>query len=155
MDAEQFRLLHKVSYPSSFARWQSVSTLFDPFAQLLEELFPRVHKSLTVERVGQNDLSLIFTWKGTNSSLKPLMIASHMDVVPIDPITEHQWTYVAEWSFTTIDVNNEADSNDNSGSNYDSRSNKYNHIVTIMETVLIQANNHDPITMTIVMMITV
>src|SRR4030095_2539054 len=61
--------------------------------QYLQQTFPRVHAALTRETVA--DYSLLYTWKGTNSSLAPILLMSHQDVVPIEPGTEKDWTHPA------------------------------------------------------------
>jgi len=58
---------------------------------LMERAFPRVHRELTKESVG--DHSLLFTWRGKDQRLKPILLMAHMDVVPIDPTTESSWHY--------------------------------------------------------------
>lgn len=35
----------------------------------------------------------LFTWPGTNTSLQPLILMAHEDVVPVLPATENKWTY--------------------------------------------------------------
>ncbi|MEA3327321.1 MAG: M20 family peptidase [Chloroflexota bacterium] len=76
--------------------------------RLLKTLYSQVHAQLKVETV--NDLSLLYTWEGRNPELKPIMLISHMDVVPAD---EEGWTYppfsgeIAEgfvWGRGTLDV---------------------------------------------------
>jgi carboxypeptidase PM20D1 len=59
----------------------------------LRQSFPRVHAALTRETVA--DYSLLYTWKGKNSSLAPLLLMSHLDVVPVEPGTERNWTHPA------------------------------------------------------------
>lgn len=54
---------------------------FKEFHKLLEELFPLVHQKLEKTVIG--DGNLLFYWKG-KSSAKPLVLMSHMDVVPAD-----------------------------------------------------------------------
>ncbi len=61
------------------------------FHQLLRTLFPSVHSKLQVEQI--NDYSLLYTWTGSDPSLQPVLLAAHMDVVPIEPGTETQWTH--------------------------------------------------------------
>jgi carboxypeptidase PM20D1 len=41
-------------------------------------------------RMQVNEWSLLYTWRGTNSSLKPLLCISHLDVVPAT--AEAAWT---------------------------------------------------------------
>ncbi|MEE8514121.1 MAG: M20/M25/M40 family metallo-hydrolase, partial [Gammaproteobacteria bacterium] len=55
--------------------------------------FVNVHKHLKRETV--NELSLLYTWEGTDPSLKPILLLAHMDVVPVEPGTEKSWTHSA------------------------------------------------------------
>ena len=57
----------------------------------LERQFPRVHRTLRRETV--NRFSLLYTWQGSDPSLKPILISAHMDVVPVEPGTEKDWTH--------------------------------------------------------------
>ncbi|HET6268249.1 MAG TPA: hypothetical protein VFG11_11065, partial [Acidobacteriota bacterium] len=61
------------------------------FHQYLETTFPHVASALTHETV--NGYSLLYTWKGQNESLAPIVLISHMDVVPIAPGTESKWSH--------------------------------------------------------------
>ncbi|KSA03541.1 uncharacterized protein AC631_00680 [Debaryomyces fabryi] len=63
---------------------------FEEFHTFLKKTFPEVHQNLKVETI--NKFSLVYTWKGS-SDKKPIMLAAHMDVVPVDPKTMNQWTY--------------------------------------------------------------
>ena len=83
----------------------------------IEQSFPLVHSTLAWEKVWPcsphssrghpspngmgcvmgtcgvlqvNEWSLLYTWRGTNSSLKPLLCISHLDVVPVT--SEAAWT---------------------------------------------------------------
>jgi carboxypeptidase PM20D1 len=60
------------------------------FHKFLEESFPKVHSTLTREVVG--DYSLLYTWKGQEDAGKPILLMAHMDVVPVEPGTEGNWT---------------------------------------------------------------
>jgi carboxypeptidase PM20D1 len=63
-----------------------------PFLALhdhLERSFPRVHAALRRERV--NGLTLLFTWPGSDPSLRPILLMGHMDVVPVEEGTEAHW----------------------------------------------------------------
>lgn len=40
-----------------------------------------------------SDYSLLFIWKGSEPSLEPVLLMSHMDVVPVVPGTEADWTH--------------------------------------------------------------
>ena len=60
-----------------------------------------------------SDYSLLYTWKGSDSTLAPYLLMSHMDVVPVAPGSEPDWTHppfagdIAEgyvWGRGTIDT---------------------------------------------------
>lgn len=55
----------------------------------LETAFPRVHSQLRRETVGTH--SLLYTWQGSESSLDPILLTGHLDVVPVEPGTEATW----------------------------------------------------------------
>jgi len=57
----------------------------------LEKTFPQVYAKLDHEIVGANNL--LFTWKGSDGSLKPIVMLGHQDVVPIEAGTESKWTH--------------------------------------------------------------
>ncbi|KAG8737510.1 alpha 1,2-mannosyltransferase 2.4.1 [Ceratobasidium sp. 414] len=49
--------------------------IFDKFHKYLEEQFPGVHKTLKLEKV--NTYGLLYTWPGSDPSLKPLLLMGH------------------------------------------------------------------------------
>jgi carboxypeptidase PM20D1 len=49
----------------------------------LQTAFPRVHSHLQRERVASN--SLLYTWPGSDPTLKAILLIGHMDVVPVEP----------------------------------------------------------------------
>src|SRR5918993_694045 len=55
----------------------------------LQAAFPRAHSQLRRETVGTH--SLLYTWHGSDPSLKPILLAGHLDVVPVEPGTEGKW----------------------------------------------------------------
>lgn len=55
----------------------------------LEASYPATHASLTREVVA--DHSLLYTWQG-RSDLDPVLLMAHLDVVPVEPGTEEEWT---------------------------------------------------------------
>ncbi|KAF9529825.1 hypothetical protein CPB83DRAFT_851636 [Crepidotus variabilis] len=64
-----------------------------PFKDLhsyLHITFPQIHSQLDLSIV--NEYALIYTWRGTNRDLKPLMLTGHLDVVPVDTDL-NQWTH--------------------------------------------------------------
>lgn len=67
---------------------------FASFAELhkyLKHTFPAIYEKLTVETV--NKYGLVYTWQGTNDSLKPILLTAHQDVVPVEWATSNRWTY--------------------------------------------------------------
>lgn len=59
------------------------------FHRWLEKTYPAVHRVLKREAV--NEYSLLYTWKGQNPSLEPVIFLAHMDVAPVDAGTESDW----------------------------------------------------------------
>ena len=55
----------------------------------LEAGFPRVHARLQRETVATH--SLLYAWRGSDPSLQPILLAAHLDVVPIEAGTQAQW----------------------------------------------------------------
>ncbi|KAH9027920.1 carboxypeptidase S, partial [Lactarius hengduanensis] len=68
-------------------RWEA----FGPFHDYLLRSFPLTHETLTLTKV--NTYGLLYEWKGSGDTLKPLLLAAHQDVVPVDPKTIDQWKY--------------------------------------------------------------
>jgi carboxypeptidase PM20D1 len=66
------------------------SAAFRALHEYLRVSFPLVHQKLTRETVA--GLSLLYTWRGTDSTLAPVVLMGHLDVVPVIPGTEAQWT---------------------------------------------------------------
>ena len=55
----------------------------------LQRAFPRVHSDLQRETVAKH--SLLYTWPGSDPTLKAILLVGHMDVVPVEPGTEDEW----------------------------------------------------------------
>ena len=77
----------------------------------IEKVFPNVHSSLKKEIIG--GYSLLYIWQGSDPNLKPILLMSHQDVVPVKSGSEKEWTYppfggnIAEgyiWGRGTLDV---------------------------------------------------
>ncbi len=65
---------------------------FDRFAEFRDFLvhtYPLTHERLDRELVA--DHSLLYTWTGTDESVKPIVLMAHQDVVPVEPGTEGGW----------------------------------------------------------------
>lgn len=65
---------------------------FIKFHAFLEQTFPKFHAVLKKEIIGQ---SLLFTWKGRDDKLKPILLMAHQDVVPANDS--------AKWSVMPFD----------------------------------------------------
>ena len=64
----------------------------EQFKQLhayLEAKFPLTHANLKREVVA--DLSLLYTWQGSDPQAQPILLMAHQDVVPVAPGTEGDW----------------------------------------------------------------
>ncbi|RDB15819.1 Carboxypeptidase S [Hypsizygus marmoreus] len=68
-------------------RWD----VFAPFHEYLLGAYPLVHTTLNLTKV--NTYGLLYVWEGSDASLKPLLLAAHQDVVPVDPTTVDKWTH--------------------------------------------------------------
>lgn len=66
----------------------------EPWIQLhqwLEETYPAAHAAMQKELV-PDTLTLLYTWTGSDPSLKPVLLMAHQDVVPVNIGTEGDWT---------------------------------------------------------------
>jgi Gly-Xaa carboxypeptidase len=54
-------------------------------------LHPHRHSTLRLTKV--NTYALAYHWEGSDGSLKPILLAGHQDVVPVDPDTISAWPY--------------------------------------------------------------
>lgn len=68
-------------------RWD----VFAQFAEYLHETFPRSHKILSLEKI--NGHGLLYTWQGSDRTLKPTVLMAHQDVVPVPEKTLEQWEH--------------------------------------------------------------
>jgi len=64
------------------------STQFRKFNTFLSDSYPLVHERL--EHKVFNEFSHLYTWKGENGNLKPIVLMGHLDVVPIASL--RAWT---------------------------------------------------------------
>jgi carboxypeptidase PM20D1 len=62
---------------------------FQALHEYLTAEFPRLHAALERETVATH--SLLYTWRGTDLSARPILLAAHLDVVPVEPVTEPAW----------------------------------------------------------------
>lgn len=68
-------------------RWE----VFYEFAAYLKKAFPLTHEKFNLTKV--NTHGLVYYLKGSNEDLRPILLASHQDVVPIPEETVPRWTY--------------------------------------------------------------
>ncbi|KAJ7036819.1 hypothetical protein C8F04DRAFT_1209977 [Mycena alexandri] len=65
--------------------------IFADFHAYLSRAFPLVHANLRLQKI--NTYGLLYEWTGSDNTLKPLLLAAHQDVVPVDPFTVGDWTH--------------------------------------------------------------
>ena len=66
---------------------------FQALHDLMRSSFPRAFSALKTEVIVGG--SLLMTWQGSDPSLKPILLLSHQDVVPVSPGTEGDWQHPA------------------------------------------------------------
>ena len=78
----------------SFGDTLAIDTVeFTKFRVFMETTYPVMHQKLP--RQIFSNFSYVFTWVGKNASLKPYVLMAHMDVVPVEPAAEKNWTVPA------------------------------------------------------------
>lgn len=89
-EAESLRLAEKLSLMIKYDTTSHANTAetekFLGFHKVLEKLFPLVHEKLEKTEIDGN---LLYYWKG-KSSLKPILLMSHQDVVPAEGKWSHE-----------------------------------------------------------------
>jgi len=87
------RLAGAIRFPTvSYATGAPIDTAaFLGLHDYLAASFPMVDSALTREVVG--GLSLIYRWPGADTSLAPVVLMGHMDVVPVPAPTLDQWSH--------------------------------------------------------------
>lgn len=67
---------------------------FSPFSRWLTRAFPAIHRTNSlIRREFVHKHGLLYTWEGSDPSLKPLLLMAHQDVVPVENSTLNQWTF--------------------------------------------------------------
>ena len=74
-----------VSYQAPELKNQSQ---FSGFIDWVHSSYPKVHRSL--EYIQIND-TMLYRWPGSDSSLQPILVTGHYDVVPVIPGSHSQW----------------------------------------------------------------
>lgn len=84
---------------------------FEQLHQTLRDFYPKLHENLELEIV--SNATLLYTWRGGQPDLKPVLLVAHQDVVPADPDTLSEWTHepfsgdISEgyiWGRGTLDI---------------------------------------------------
>ena len=84
-EAIRFRTIsHQDSATNDWAEW-------DRFDAWLESAYPGAHAAMKREIAAGH--TLVFTWPGADTTLAPIVLMAHHDVVPVTPGTERDWRY--------------------------------------------------------------
>lgn len=62
---------------------QEQTEAFQAMQAWMAQAYPLLHAQLAVERVGS---SLLYTWRGSEAALAPILLAAHQDVVPAENV---------------------------------------------------------------------
>ncbi|CZR67293.1 related to CPS1-gly-X carboxypeptidase YSCS precursor [Phialocephala subalpina] len=68
-------------------RWD----IFYDLQKYFEKTFPLFHEKLEQDII--NSHGLVYTWRGSDSSLQPILLTGHQDTVPVAADTLDQWTH--------------------------------------------------------------
>jgi carboxypeptidase PM20D1 len=83
--AVQFQTVsHQDKAENQYGEW-------DKLHAWLQATYPAAHAAMTREIVA--DHTLVYTWKGSDPSLPPVVLMAHQDVVPVTPGTEGDWKH--------------------------------------------------------------
>jgi carboxypeptidase PM20D1 len=64
---------------------------WDKLHAWLQATYPAAHAAMTREDVGGQ--TLVYTWRGSDPALQPIILMAHQDVVPVTPGTEGDWKH--------------------------------------------------------------
>lgn len=64
---------------------------FIEFHDFLRERYPLIHEKLSLKVFHNEKGAMLFKWEGKNTSLEPIALLSHQDVVPISEGTWDDW----------------------------------------------------------------
>lgn len=62
---------------------------FRGFNQFLQTAYPRISSQLSRQAFGE--FSYLYHWKGSDSTLPPIVLMGHYDVVPVEAVAEKMW----------------------------------------------------------------
>ena len=84
-EAVRFRTVsHQDATDNDWVEW-------DRLHAWLAATYPAAHAAMTREAVAGH--TLVYTWRGTDPSLPPIVLMAHHDVVPVTPGTEQDWSH--------------------------------------------------------------
>jgi len=63
---------------------------FEQFHAWLQQRYPAFHAAAQREMIGE--LSLLYTWQGSDPAQPPIILLAHQDVVPVPEDTRQNWT---------------------------------------------------------------
>ncbi len=63
---------------------------FTGFIQWVKDTYPEVNTELELVMLNQ---TMLYKWRGTDESLKPILVTGHYDVVPVIPGSEDKWEH--------------------------------------------------------------
>jgi carboxypeptidase PM20D1 len=93
---------------------EDIKANFKVMQSQLAKQYPLTHSQLKKEII--DGFSLLYTWKGSNETLDPVVLMAHQDVVPADEHTLSEWTHtpfsgdIADgfiWGRGTMDIKNQ------------------------------------------------
>ncbi|KAI4522518.1 carboxypeptidase S [Schizophyllum commune Loenen D] len=73
--------------PGEDERWE----IFYEFHEYLQKQYPLVHSKFS--RATVNTFGLVYSWPGSDPSLKPILLTAHQDVVPVPANTIPSWVH--------------------------------------------------------------
>jgi len=95
LDAQQLasRLGRAIQFPTiSNHDFSKINTqAFAAFNDYLEETYPRTYTEMELETFGE--FGQLLKWTGSDPSLAPILLMSHIDVAPVESDTEVLWTH--------------------------------------------------------------
>jgi len=89
--AERLALAIRIRTISHQDRAELDTRAFRELHSYLAAIYPAAHAAL--ERETLAGLSLLYTWQGRNPELRPVLLAAHQDVVPVEAESEADWTH--------------------------------------------------------------
>ena len=84
------RLAQAIQIPTISYDTHIDTAAFVMFNQYLDSLFPAITSQLDTHTIHR--FSRIYKWHGQNTTLKPILLMAHMDVVPVEAETHDAWT---------------------------------------------------------------